>query len=636
MTLFLALSQRLNVYYAAPLAALTLLETARGPAGAGSRRRGARRGARARARASDGAGPARPSCAPCTCRARTSSPRSTGCARSCRTRSTPTTRACSVRRPFRRRSRGPPRSSRRGRSATSSSTRPSCRSSRTTSATAFSTRSASSSPTRRTRPSRSRGATACAGSSRPTSSPRMNDYASYLGRPPLLGAGRADPDARLLRDDAVAPLRLRRRGARSCRASRFRRSSHFRLLFHSQSAIRRGDRWIPRWSVFEISGELGPARATRHTRHAPAAFSAGVGGLERDRAELPRARRPAPRTRRSTPARQRRAEVGRLGRPQQQRRERRNADQRRDAPGPGRVGAAARAVRQTAKTVSARRQRAATARRPAPSSVPRFGATQPRARNQSEPVAAGHGHLERKVRRSSRSAARGPRPRRPRPQRRARARAASRGPTRSGAPRRRRRAAGTGCRGTSRRASSDSRTARRREPPSPATTNHQSARIRPLLHQRTKPGTTTAETARRGARRAPGRGGSASAIRGLGGPNPKSAASRERGVRRVRLARGGQDPRRAEADGVVAEQQAERHGRRERKRGEPPRRTGRRATRRREQRARPARPCTPRSPPSPRASPASAAARSPRTAARPRRAAARPRRGRAAPPSRRG
>ncbi|HEY1250885.1 MAG TPA: STT3 domain-containing protein [Thermoanaerobaculia bacterium] len=85
---------------------------------------------------------------------------------------------------------------------------------------------------------------------------RMNDYASYLEKPPFFtgeGASRAvapayfaTMQARLYEFDgrggqgpglpvAVAPV------------------EHVRLLFHSQSAIRRGDRWIALWKVFEIT-----------------------------------------------------------------------------------------------------------------------------------------------------------------------------------------------------------------------------------------------------------------------------------------------------------------------------------------------------------------------------------------------
>ena len=83
--------------------------------------------------------------------------------------------------------------------------------------------------------------------------PRMNDYASYLGRPPLLQDGPQGPvptaayfstmQSRLYDFEArggsvpgleIAPL------------------ARFRLIHRSQSAIRRGGRWVARWAVFEI------------------------------------------------------------------------------------------------------------------------------------------------------------------------------------------------------------------------------------------------------------------------------------------------------------------------------------------------------------------------------------------------
>ena len=83
--------------------------------------------------------------------------------------------------------------------------------------------------------------------------PRMNDYASYLDRPPyFVGAGAqklpspayfATMQARLYEFDGkgatfadlnVAPV------------------EGVRLLFHSKSAIRRGPRWVALWKVFEI------------------------------------------------------------------------------------------------------------------------------------------------------------------------------------------------------------------------------------------------------------------------------------------------------------------------------------------------------------------------------------------------
>ena len=83
--------------------------------------------------------------------------------------------------------------------------------------------------------------------------PRMNDYASYLGRPPLLRDTADGPvptaayfstmQSRLYDFEAsggsvpgleIAPL------------------AHVRLIHRSQSAIRRGGRWVARWAVFEI------------------------------------------------------------------------------------------------------------------------------------------------------------------------------------------------------------------------------------------------------------------------------------------------------------------------------------------------------------------------------------------------
>ncbi len=84
-------------------------------------------------------------------------------------------------------------------------------------------------------------------------SPRMNDYASYLDRRPYFGAGRGEPiptpayfatmQARLYEFDGkggtlpglrVAPV------------------EGVRLLFHSRSAIRRRGRWLALWKVFEV------------------------------------------------------------------------------------------------------------------------------------------------------------------------------------------------------------------------------------------------------------------------------------------------------------------------------------------------------------------------------------------------
>lgn len=86
--------------------------------------------------------------------------------------------------------------------------------------------------------------------------PRMNDYASYLGKAPYFAsaAGGAAPTPAYF---ATMQSRLYDYGGGGVATPGVTIAplSKFRLLFHSQSAIRRGDRWIPRWSVFEISAE---------------------------------------------------------------------------------------------------------------------------------------------------------------------------------------------------------------------------------------------------------------------------------------------------------------------------------------------------------------------------------------------
>jgi len=84
-------------------------------------------------------------------------------------------------------------------------------------------------------------------------SARLNDYARYLGRAPYLVPG---PDGL-----APTPAYLRTLQARLYELGGREASfggvavpavTRFRLLFRSQSAIQRGGRWIPRWSVWEI------------------------------------------------------------------------------------------------------------------------------------------------------------------------------------------------------------------------------------------------------------------------------------------------------------------------------------------------------------------------------------------------
>jgi asparagine N-glycosylation enzyme membrane subunit Stt3 len=83
--------------------------------------------------------------------------------------------------------------------------------------------------------------------------PRMNDYASYVGKPPYLAPGPDGP--------APSPAYFRTMQSRlydfggagaQLTGQTIPPLTKIRLLFHSQSAIRRAGRWIPRWSVFEI------------------------------------------------------------------------------------------------------------------------------------------------------------------------------------------------------------------------------------------------------------------------------------------------------------------------------------------------------------------------------------------------
>ncbi len=87
--------------------------------------------------------------------------------------------------------------------------------------------------------------------------PRMNDYASYVGKPPYLAAG---PDGGLAPTPAYFATMQSRLYDFGGQGAAFPGAtipplSKIRLLFHSQSAVRRGGRWIPRWSVFEISAD---------------------------------------------------------------------------------------------------------------------------------------------------------------------------------------------------------------------------------------------------------------------------------------------------------------------------------------------------------------------------------------------
>jgi dolichyl-diphosphooligosaccharide--protein glycosyltransferase len=84
--------------------------------------------------------------------------------------------------------------------------------------------------------------------------PRMNDYAGYLGRPPYL---QMSPSAGLVPSASYfATVQSRLYdfdgGGGQLANLTVEPLPHFRLLHHSQSAIRRGNRWVARWKVFEI------------------------------------------------------------------------------------------------------------------------------------------------------------------------------------------------------------------------------------------------------------------------------------------------------------------------------------------------------------------------------------------------
>jgi len=84
--------------------------------------------------------------------------------------------------------------------------------------------------------------------------PRMNDYAETLGRPPLLkGEGRGllpTPDY-----FRTLQARLYDFEGRAFEAGGVSLPplSHFRLLYRSKSAVRRGDRFVAQWKLFEIT-----------------------------------------------------------------------------------------------------------------------------------------------------------------------------------------------------------------------------------------------------------------------------------------------------------------------------------------------------------------------------------------------
>ncbi len=84
-------------------------------------------------------------------------------------------------------------------------------------------------------------------------SARMNEYAGYLGKPPYLTE---TPDGMIPTPAYFSTMQARLYefggGGIEMPGVSVAPLTKIRLLFHSRSAIRRGGRWIPRWSVFEI------------------------------------------------------------------------------------------------------------------------------------------------------------------------------------------------------------------------------------------------------------------------------------------------------------------------------------------------------------------------------------------------
>lgn len=84
--------------------------------------------------------------------------------------------------------------------------------------------------------------------------PRLNDYAAYIGRPAPLrwtANGLLLPTERYFRTLQSRLYDFDGAGWKTPQQT-VPPLAHFRLRFHSASAIRRGPRWIARWKVFEI------------------------------------------------------------------------------------------------------------------------------------------------------------------------------------------------------------------------------------------------------------------------------------------------------------------------------------------------------------------------------------------------
>jgi hypothetical protein len=83
--------------------------------------------------------------------------------------------------------------------------------------------------------------------------PRLNDYAAYVGRPPYLqpGPGGTVPTPAYFRTMQSRLYDFDAAGA-SIPGQELPPLSRFRLVYRSRSAISRGGKWLARWKIFEI------------------------------------------------------------------------------------------------------------------------------------------------------------------------------------------------------------------------------------------------------------------------------------------------------------------------------------------------------------------------------------------------
>jgi dolichyl-diphosphooligosaccharide--protein glycosyltransferase len=80
--------------------------------------------------------------------------------------------------------------------------------------------------------------------------PRVNDYAGYLGRPPYLRPGASGPTPAYFRTMQSRLYDFDGEGT-ALPGLDVPRLSRFRLVYRSKSAVQRGGKWLARWKVFE-------------------------------------------------------------------------------------------------------------------------------------------------------------------------------------------------------------------------------------------------------------------------------------------------------------------------------------------------------------------------------------------------